>query len=119
MCRLLRTRYTCAHLSPLHPLGYQRPPPETDKTQSDRATERPTHPDTSIESCEDATRQGHRCEGPLGKLEVTEKAIDLACLWCVHGHADVGEMVSALKEWTRVGGWSDGSGGQDGVEGET
>jgi hypothetical protein len=52
----------------------------------------------------------------LRKLEVTEKAIDLTCLWCVHGHSDVGEMVSALKEWTRVRGWSDGGGCQDGAE---
>jgi hypothetical protein len=113
MCHLVRTRYTCAHLSPFHPLGYERPFPETNKTQSDRITEWPTHPDTSIQSCEDATRKGHRCEGRLEELEIAEKSVDRACVWCLHEHPEVAEVVSGLKEWTKVHGWSDGGANQE------
>jgi hypothetical protein len=69
MCYLRLTRYTCKHLSPIHPLDYIRPGESEDKMQSDPRTEWPKHPDTGCEGCQDACLRGARCSGKLETLQ--------------------------------------------------
>lgn len=74
--------------------------------QSDRGTEWPTHPDTSIKVCHDVGNKGQRCGGRLEEMKVVEHDTERDCVWCLHGHPEVADMVSGLREWTMVVGWS-------------
>ncbi len=92
MCFIKHTRYACGHISPLHRPGYQRPnpPPPTNTPgdpghlirQSNPLTEWPTHPDTTIEGCQDAGRRGVRCTDLLEDMKTMELDSDKLCEDC-------------------------------------
>ncbi|KAF2793358.1 hypothetical protein K505DRAFT_362063 [Melanomma pulvis-pyrius CBS 109.77] len=79
MCYLNLTRYTCTHTSPIH--TSPKPTPETLK-QSHPNTEWPTHPDSSVYGCQDASRRGARCSDPLENLEKLYMDVKRVCEEC-------------------------------------
>lgn len=97
MCYLRLTRYTCNHLSPIHPHDYIRPSESENKMQSDPRTEWPKHPDAGCVGCQDACRRGARCSGPLEELESFEEKGKGECDDC--------------REWVTVG-----SGGEEMIQ---
>lgn len=82
MCYLRLTYYACAHTSPIHPLGYQRPSPAKDARQANPEIEWPTHADTGVEGCQDACRRGARCGYQLEELETISKSVTSVCENC-------------------------------------
>lgn len=91
MCFVKRTRYSCTHISPIHPPNYQRltpaqaeqqPNPAKAQRDADPSREWPTHPDTTLESCQDCGRRGARCSGKLEELEVVYKDKEGLCEEC-------------------------------------
>jgi len=72
MCHLLLTRYSCSHTSPLHPPGYNRP----------SIGKVPTHPDTEVQTCQDAGRRGALCRSLLGSLDVVYRDVARVCEAC-------------------------------------
>ena len=88
MCHLIRTRYTCTHLAPFHPPNYKRPTTKEDAKQANPKTEWPTHPDTTLQNCQDACRRGARCSGQLEELHVVEKMGPGICQACEDAHEE-------------------------------
>jgi hypothetical protein len=109
MCYLRLTRYTCSHLSPIHPPSYIPPKLEGEadsktraylKMQSDINTEWPTHPDSSCVGCQDAGRRGARCSGPLEDLKDPELDPERRKLIVEEGK----DVCEDCREWVDVGG---------------
>lgn len=100
-----RTRYACTHLSPLHPLSYERPFPATDQMQTGQIAEWPIHLDASIKVCQDVSIKSCQSGRRLEKLNVVENGTDRDCVSQLHIYPEVAGMVSGLQEWTKVVRW--------------
>lgn len=89
MCYIIRTRYSCTHLSPFHPPTHKCVSP---------TTEWPTHKDTVLQTCQDVCRRGVRCSDRLEDMKAVEKMKEGVCEEC-EDKAEGEEWVIVERSW--------------------